>query len=390
MTTRAPITPSVLAWARERAGLSVKGLAERMGVPESRVEEWESGQTQPTLHQAEKLARVLRIPLGYFFLSQPPQILSPVADFRALPQNKRGLFSPELIETLHDALRKRDWLREWRQESGFMPLPFIRRFHPEESSPEQIAEDIRQELSLPSPSGVKQRSWSEHLRLLVRQAEARGILVLQSSIVKGSSHRKLSVEEFRGFSLADEYAPVIFINTQDSVAARIFTFAHELGHLWTGTSGVSNPLVESEARDLEIERFCNRVAAQLLMPREAFLRLWQEKGALQPEERIQHLAEALRVSALAVLVRARELDCLDMVEFQTYKEHILKAQQETALEEEPQEGTPNFYNTWRVRNGRLLVDEIFQALRQGAVPYREAAMLLNVRLDTLQEAMQRF
>ena len=45
----------------------------------------------------------------------------------------------------------------------------------------------------------------------------------------------------------------------------MFTLAHELVHLWLGTSGVS----DNEARlllDERIERRCNAVAAKLLAP----------------------------------------------------------------------------------------------------------------------------
>ena len=201
---------------------------------------WEPGSASPTFRQAQALARALHIPFGYLFLSNPPTTALPVADFRTLPDAERGKFSPDLEDVLNDALRKRDWLRERRSQEGAAPLAFIGRFDPGDH-PKKIADDIRQVLDLPLPSAQDVRTGDEHLRLLVQHAEDAGIIVLQSGYALSDTHRTLPVQEFRGFALADEYAPLVFINSRDTVAGRIFTLAHEFGHLWTGTSGISNP-----------------------------------------------------------------------------------------------------------------------------------------------------
>lgn len=383
---RAAINPALIKWARERATLSHAQVAQKMNVKEEVLRRWEAGTAQPTLRQAQILARCLHIPLGYLFLSTPPQTIAPIADFRTLPQAQRGRFSPELEDTLNDALRKKDWLREWRIQEGFEPLPFVGRFQSRQV-PGAVTENIREVLGIPRMPPTNVRSWQAYLHFLIRQAEAPGILILQNSVTLGNNYRPLSVEEFRGFTLVDPYAPVIFINTRDTIAGRIFTLAHELSHLWTGTGGISNPDLTAADGEPEIERFCNQVATELLVPREEFLREWRAEGEEDPLDKAQDLASIFRVSAFVILIRAREQG---LIAGDVFQRAYAQAMQQIESPTEDSESHPTFYNVWRVRNGRVLVNEILQALRQGSVLYREASQLLNVRPITLEGAMAKF
>lgn len=388
--TQAKINPAILRWARNRLQLTEEEVAKKVGLKEKpeRVRAWEQGECLPTFRQAQKLARVLRIPFGYLFLSQPPLTTLPIADFRTLPKVQRGKFSPELEDVLNDALRKRDWLRERRMQEGAAPLPFVGRF-PAQTSPRILCKDIRTTLDLSIPTAKDARSWTEHLRILVRQAEKAGIIVLQSGYVGSNTHRALSVKEFRGFALADPYAPLIFLNAKDAVNGRIFTLAHELGHLWTGTSGISNPeatLLEKTGvshalSPLAIERLCNQVAAELLVPAQIFEERWQVRD-------YQELAKEFRVSTLVILIRGYEMGLLPAQEFQTlYAETV---QKNAARENKTRSSGGDYYRTFQTRNGHLLLNEVAQALREGTLLYTEASWLLNAGPKTLEKALQTF
>ncbi len=382
--TLAKINPAMLRWARERAGLSLPDAAQKMGLKDKpeRLHAWEQGDKLPTFRQAQEIAQALHIPFGYLFLSSPPQTIPPVADFRSLPEVAQGKFSSELEDVLNDAFRKRDWLRERRLQEGSSPLSFVGRFSPD-TSYHVICEDIRRTLELPIPTARDAKSWDEHLRFLVQQAEKAGILVLQSGYVGSNTHRTLSVKEFRGFALSDPYAPLIFLNAKDSINGRIFTLAHELGHLWTGTSGISNPEAEIRKKEqLEIERLCNRVAAELLAPAQVFQERWQTQD-------YRELAKEFRVSTLVVLIRGYELGLLPFQEFQTL---YVEAEQEiqAASEQEARSSGGDFYRTFQSRNGRLFLNEAAQALREGTLLYKDAARLLNASPKTLENALQTF
>ncbi len=67
------VTPSVLKWARRRAGHSVNEVAEELHVAAAQVRAWEtSNAVQPTVSQAEQLADLYNRPLAFFYLSRPP------------------------------------------------------------------------------------------------------------------------------------------------------------------------------------------------------------------------------------------------------------------------------------------------------------------------------
>ncbi len=76
----------------------------------------------------------------------------------------------------------------------------------------------------------------ETLAFLRDKVQEIGIMFEKNGVVKNNTHRPLNVNEFRGFVLVDDFAPLIFVNNADCKAAQMFTIAHELAHLWIGES----------------------------------------------------------------------------------------------------------------------------------------------------------
>ena len=92
---RVPLNPALLRWARERAGLSLEELAGRF----RNLSEWEAGEAQPTLKQVEAFARAVRVPVGYLFLSTPPEESNPIPGFRITTRRTLTKPSPDLLDT---------------------------------------------------------------------------------------------------------------------------------------------------------------------------------------------------------------------------------------------------------------------------------------------------
>jgi Zn-dependent peptidase ImmA (M78 family) len=226
-------------------------------------------------------------------------------------------------------------------------------------------------------------SWEDFLRKFMRSAEANGILVLRSGVVGSDSRRKLSVDEFRGFAISDEFAPLIFLNARDYRVAQIFTLAHELAHLWIGESGISNPALNDIPRpnDLKIELFCNSVAAQLLVPAKQFLLEWQNSKTI--ESNVERLVASFRVSSIVILRRAFDLNKITRDQFFHYYNLELDNQRKRKSQSDEKGGGGNFYTTLFARNSRLLTNSVISLAYEGKLLYRDAASLLGVKVQTL-------
>ena len=132
-------------------------------------------------------------------------------------------------------MRRQAWMREYLVEQGHEPLGFVGSAEIAEE-PVRIAEDMKRTLGLGQNWTASQPTWSAALRELQRMIEDAGILMVVNSVVGNNNHRKLEVNEFRGFVLVDEYAPLVFVNGADGKAAQMFTLAHEMAHIWFGSS----------------------------------------------------------------------------------------------------------------------------------------------------------
>lgn len=374
------ITPGNLAWARTRAGLSADALAAKEHIPAEKLLGWERGETRPSLRQAEALAAHLHVPVGYLFLSAPPAESSAIPDFRSGYAGRGMGLSLELRDVIDEARRRQDAYRDIVEEDGAEALPFIARFDGT-SDPAAVAADMRATLGIGDDFPRRSRDWGDQLGRLARAAEDAGILVFRSGIVGSNSHRRLSTEEFRGFALCDDFAPVIFINAADYKAAQIFTFAHELAHLWLGESGISNQGVDGFTReaDAAMETLCDRAAAEFLVPSDRFVATWNREAEAPAE--LQRLARYFRVSAIVVLRRAYELELVGKGQFISLLEEARGLRSEHDARSE--EGGGNFYATLGARNGERFTSVILGALRGGRILYREAARLLDVHPGTL-------
>jgi len=376
---KAGINSNQVRWARERAGLQLSDLSKALQLAEDKIAAWETGEEQPTFRQAQKLAERLRVPLPYLFLASPPEENSPIADLRTLRNEARATFSLDFKEVLNDSLQKQNWYREYLQNTGqASPLEFIGKYSVE-SDVKTVARDIQAVLSLDEELRKSARSKSDFLSKLVQQAEEAGILILISGVVKNNNHRKLTVEEFRGFVLSDAVAPLVFINGNDTEAAKLFTFVHELAHLWVGASGVSNVEVKSAVENDfdQLERFCNQVAAEVLIPAEDFQSIWQSDLSL--EENLQQYRH-YKVSDLVLLIRARQLRKISSAEFQqAYAARI------SWYKNRKRSSGGNFKNTLPARNSKLLTSALIAATLEGQTLYLDAARMLNVKVETLKK-----
>jgi Zn-dependent peptidase ImmA (M78 family) len=364
---RVEIRPELISWARERARLPPEALLKRF----PRLAEWESGAAKPTLRQLEMLADATATPLGYLFLPAPPEDRLPIPDFRTLGDRPVRRPSPNLLDTVFDMQRRQAWLREERIEEGLSPLPFVGSTTAD-AAPEKVAAAMRRALGVSSGWADVHSTWAEALRALRDRIEAVGIIAVVNGVVGNNNYRKLDPEEFRGFVLIDDYAPLIFVNGADGKAAQMFTLAHELAHIWVGQAAVF------DLRDLQpapdpIERFCNAAAAEFLIPEAELRRAWEEAGP-RPE-RFQFAARRFKVSELVAARRALDLG---LITRETFFSFYNEYSEDERRRSSGQSGG-NFYATQNSRIGRSFAEAVARAVREGRLLYRDAFDLTGLR-----------
>ncbi len=289
--------PQVLRWARERAGLSDEALAGKLRVPPGQVQRWEQTGALK-LSQAEKLAAATHTPFGFLFLKEPPEDRLPVPDLRTVDDAPVRRPSPDLLETIQAMQRRQAWMRDFLIDEGAEALAFIGSATLQDQ-PRAVAAAMRKTLDVQPGWANSVSTWEGALRQLREKIEAAHILIVINGVVGNNTRRKLDPQEFRGFVLGDSYAPLIFINGADARSAQMpEAFAHELAHLWLGADGVSDldPLQLQPVQQAPVERFCNRVAAEFVVPEQELRERWGE--AQQQKEPYQYLARCFKVSPI--------------------------------------------------------------------------------------------
>lgn len=378
--SRVAITPELLRWARERAHLDVRTLAPRF----PKLPQWESGEVQPTFKQLEDFAKATHVPFGYLFLPEPPQIPIPIPDFRTLQNRELRTASPDLLDTIYAMQRRQAWLRETRLECEAPPLEFVGSAKLTDD-PATIGREMRRFLGLEDGWTANVRTWQESVSALRLAIEACGIMAVINGVVGNNTRRVLNVEEFRGFALGDNHAPLIFVNGADAKSAQMFTLAHELAHLWLGEegSGLSGfPGIFPDGG--VVETFCDRAAAEFLVP-EAELRAgWPDARVV--ENPFERLARHFKVSPIVVGRRAMDLGLVERQQFfDFYEAYVRQERNQKRLAT----GGGDFYNNQNTRVGRLFTRQVIRAAREGRIGFKQAYDLTGLNGGAFQEYVRR-
>ncbi|HXX43485.1 MAG TPA: XRE family transcriptional regulator [Candidatus Acidoferrales bacterium] len=380
------VSGAAVRWARERARLEAATLASKLGkgFTAAHVSAWEAGQSFPTLSQAERLADSLYVPLAILFMQDPPDIALPLPDFRTVSGERPGPPSPEFFDVLNDALIRQHWYREYQLREKRPPLEFVGRFRLGDDVA-RVAADVSSTLGIDDQTRRDCETWQGFLTRLIEAAEGAGILVMVSNLVRHATSRPLNVSEFRGFTSADRLAPLIFLNSRDARAGLVFTLAHELAHVWIAASGISSSDPRRRWSDFSspVERYCNAVAAEFLLPEANFKGAWRETGTI--EEKIARISAFHRVSKIVTIIRARELGALSYEQSRNFIDAEYARFEEQRERQKEKEGGPVFWTLFPSRNSARLTDAVLGELQYGRVTFRDAAYLLGVKLGTLEK-----
>jgi Zn-dependent peptidase ImmA (M78 family) len=375
MALRADVNPALLAWARERSGLPADHLYERF----PHLVEWERGSLAPTLRQLERFAGATHTPIGFLFLDEPPDERIPIRDYRTRGDAGVQRPSADLLDTIFQCQRRQDWFREFAEAEREDTIPFVGSLTtraPVVDAATSMRTELRFDIS------ERGSNWTEALKRLADHAEDSGVLVMFNSVVANDTHRRLNPDEFGGFALADNLAPLVFVNAADTKAAQIFTLAHELAHLWLGESALSEVTVRTTP-NVSVERWCNRVAAEFLVPLDQVEARFNPNAALTQE--LDRLARVFKTSTLVVLRRARDAGHIDPERYpELYADELARVRQilkERGDDDEDADDARkgNFFNTLPRRVSRRFARALVMSTIEGNTSHREALRMLGFR-----------
>ncbi len=260
--------------------------------------------------------------------------------------------------------------------SGEAPLSFVRSVTTD-SAVDSVAADLRQALGFDLderdvlPLGPTPCALSSSRRTPL------SVLVMVSGIVGNNTHRKLDPEEFRGFALVDDLAPLVFINGADAKAAQMFTLAHELAHVWLGESALSDASLFR--RPLSLSRPGVTRWQPSFVPSVALREHYRPEADLREE--LDRLARVFKVSTLVLLRRVHDAGGLSRDLFET-----AYAQELSRLRTIPRGGGGDFYLTQSARVGRRFARALVASTLEGQTLHRDAFRLLGIsKLATFRD-----
>ena len=365
MIERIEIPRKILEWAITRGGYDIDDFL----VSNQKVSEWMDGTNQPTIKQLEAFSNRVHLPFGYLFLENPAVEQFPIPFFRGGAND--GHFDINTYETILTLQYRQNWLVDYLSDNLFDECSYVGSVN-YRTPLERIVDQVRSLLDFPLTWAYSQRTQEDAVNHVTERLEEIGVTVVFNGIVGNNTHRKINVEECRGFSLVDTIAPFIFVNAADSKTAQLFTLIHEFAHLLLGySSGFGGDL---DSQQNVNERLCDRVAAEFLVPKEEFLKQWNND--------IDRIAKRFKVSPIVIARRARDLDLITRQEFNNFYEEYV-----SHLHEINRLRGGNYYFNTKKRLGYTFAVHVNNALRSRQISYVEAYRLTGLYGETYNKFM---
>jgi Zn-dependent peptidase ImmA (M78 family) len=369
MKTEVTINPTLLTWAITRAGLDMEQFLDN----NPSIQKWIEEVKKPTVKQLEAFANKVHIPFGYLFLQEPPKESIPFPFFRAANTNTDKV-SLNVFDTIQILQRRQDWITDYLIENEQEPLNFVGKFN-ENDSCEAIVEDIRKTLDLKANWACDFATFEDSLSFITHRIEEIGVFINFNGVVENNTHRPINVDECRGFVLVNPYAPFMFVNAVDAKAAQLFTIIHELAHVWLGESaGFDNQNLLPANNP--IEKLCDAVAAEFLVPATHLINLWQNKPS------IDYARRYFKVSLIVIARRAMDLGLITKAEFFTFYNGYIESFRN---KKENQGSGGDFYATARKRVSVSFATYVNQAVNQNKLLHRDAYKITGLKGDTFQK-----
>lgn len=366
--------PEILEWALKRSGVSRDVIVKNW----PKYDQWLSGTCSPTVKQIRDFADKVHINVSALFSDSLPQLGLQIADFRTADDRDLGIPSSELYDTIGMMVARQEWMHEYFFHMGRPALQYVGSFSEmplNNETADKLVTELHTLLQLDDDWALAERDVSAALKTLKNSIEHAGISVAISGVVGNNSHRCLDEHEFRGFALSDEYAPLIFINGKDKKTAQMFTLVHELCHLAFSETGVSNPLDEQSVQSAK-EKFCNKVAADFLVPTGSMYQEW-ENSTKDQYDKIAEIAAHHKVNFIVVARKIHDEGIISDSEFFKF----YRAYKESVPSEPLKTSGGDYYRNMQYKLGDVFADAIWSAVNVDFISYRDAYTLCGMKGD---------
>lgn len=362
-----------LKTARLNVGFDIDYASERVSKVRNIVSLWENGEILPTWSQLKKLAKIYNTQELIFFSEDNIKENRNIPDFRVgVSEEERD----DVKKLINLVLKRQARLERIFIDEGY-PKNKLLGSGKNIKSPVDLAQHITQTLEI-SVEEIKNISGSDArkkvLNYLIEKAEEKGIFV-----GKTISYHDIPVSHMRGLFVSNDYCPFIILNRRDALAAQVFSLVHELSHLFRRTESISNDIDFRESnRNINPEEiFCNKVAANLLLPVNEFPR------NNYSEEDIVALSDKYKLSELFIFYRLKDLGKLKCKNIDSL-EKTLNEKAKKGIEYKKIKGRKrggNYYNSMKDSNGGLFNGVILGAYLGNKIGYVDASNLLKFSVE---------
>ena len=272
--------------ARESRGLTQTNLAKMLSFNQATLSKIEKGLYHVTEDMINEISGSLSYNTSFFYKDHD---VYPLKHFYFRKNLGTTVTNSKKIESMVNIISSnvRDLLDSIDIEINIEYLDLEK----ELLSPEEVAMKVRQLFNLPKGP----------IKNIVKSIEAQGIIL---HFVDFSKELKISGVSF----ITPEGVPLIIVNNNIPNSRKVFTIAHELGHIIMHYKGA----IIGENRDVEKE--ADRFASEFLMPtRDIKNSLFNINNG-----EVFALKGYWKVSAQALMYKARNLGCITMDQYRRW------------------------------------------------------------------------
>lgn len=367
--------PKVLTWARHKAfGPIFEAVSSKLtassGITLEKIQSWEKGILSPNFEEVEKLSKLYKRPLAVFFLSEPPIEEDNPPDGRTVGSKDNEDISYKGLLAIRKARRIQliaDTLYEALGERPKFKYPKVSLLE----DPIDLAKRIRSDLGISIDKQKRISKFEDFFEYIRNKFEDTGVIS-----VKMSSEETFPKADFRAFSFTNTEPYLIVINNSDYEGAKNFSLAHEYAHVLLRKESLCNDFKSFENKSdqvSKVESFCNRFAAELLVPEEDFLR--ENIGSPDTSELniiTERLARKYKVSRVVIL---RKLLTSRKISSETYKEKTSEWDKEIRPKKK---GGIFSIKTAYLKNGKTYSSLVFQAYNNKKISHSNLSDYLRI------------